>query len=219
MNGQTTFLPVGCLRRFLNLAGAVLMSCLLMGCSLDPFGTKKEVQAVRTSTSEDVRILSGDVRRLQDELNNLLVRFDGFSSAQEREIAALKAAVKGLEQQVGQAAVSTLSEVDRKIAELDAKRIADKNELVAKINTVVDRINVLSKRLQTASPARPGTTETISQKGFYYTVEEGDTLWGIANKFRSEYGVTVDAIRQANNMTASDSRIVSGQKLFIPVKE
>lgn len=202
------------LRRVVPLVGC----CCLAGCSINPFGTKQEVREVRTSTAEDIKIVRGDIQRLQEHVNNLSVRLDRVSSAQEREILDLKSAVSSLDSRVTQASNSVLAEVDRKIAEQDAKRAADKNQLVAKINSVVERINALSRRVRTAPspPSRGG--ETVSQKGFYYTVEEGDSLWGIASKFR-ERGVTVDAIRQANEMPSTSSRIDPGQKLFIPVKE
>jgi len=45
----------------------------------------------------------------------------------------------------------------------------------------------------------------------YYTVQPGDTLYGIA----SRYGVTVDALIQANNLTGGI--IYVGQTLRIPV--
>jgi LysM repeat protein len=45
-----------------------------------------------------------------------------------------------------------------------------------------------------------------------YTVAEGDTLSGIADMF----GVTWDAIIQANNLQSQDSIFV-GQELLIPV--
>ncbi len=201
--------------RFLVL---LMMSSCLAGCSFDPFGAKEEVQAVRTSTGEDINMLRGDLRRIQEEVNNLSARFDRFSSAQEREVVALKSAVNGLERQVGQTGTSLLSEVDRKIAEQDSKRVADKNELVGKINSVVDQVNNLSRRVRAGSAPPSTAGEKITQKGFYYTVEEGDSLWGIASKFK-EYGATVEAIRQANNMDSSNSRIVTGQRLFIPAKQ
>jgi LysM repeat protein len=45
-----------------------------------------------------------------------------------------------------------------------------------------------------------------------YVVEEGDTLSGIADMF----GVTWDAIIQANNLQSQDSIFV-GQELLIPI--
>lgn len=205
-------------RRFAQHAVPPFLLLTLVGCSFDPFGTKEEVRTVRTNTSEDMNILRGDVLRLKEDVNNLAASVDRLSSSQEREISSLRSAVGALERQVSQTSPSVLSEVERKLADLDAKRVADKNQLVEKINAVVDQVNTLARRGSTA-PSGSGSTRTVSQKGFYYTVEERDTLWGIASKFRNEYGVTIEAIRQANDMGASDNRIVPGQKLFIPVKE
>ncbi len=170
------------------------------------------------SASEDIKITRGDLRRLQEEVNNLSVRLDRLSATQEREILALKSAVNGLDSRAGQANQSVLAEVDRRIAEQDAKRVADKNQLVAKINSVIAEINTLSRRVRTTRPSGSRSGETITEKGFYYTVADGDSLWGIASKFKDR-GVTVEAIRQANEMGAGSSRIVTGQKLFIPVKK
>lgn len=54
----------------------------------------------------------------------------------------------------------------------------------------------------------PRTSET------HYTVQEGDTLSGIAEMF----GVTWDAIIQANNLQSQDAIFV-GQELLIPGPE
>jgi LysM repeat protein len=198
---------------------AAFLTCsCLAGCGLDPFGAKQEVREVRTSTSEDITTFRKDLHRLQQDLTNLSAHFDRSSAAQEKEILALKSAVKALDSRVAESNAAILSEADKKIRELDAKRLADKNQLVTKINSIVDRINALSQRLSAPSSPSHTPTETVAQKGFYYTVEEGDSLWKIVRKFK-EYGVSVQDLQQANNMSSSDSRIVTGQKLFIPVKK
>ena len=51
---------------------------------------------------------------------------------------------------------------------------------------------------------------TTSSSGGSHTVGAGDTLWGLSRK----YGVSVDAIRQANGL--SSDVIVTGQSLSIP---
>jgi LysM repeat protein len=45
-------------------------------------------------------------------------------------------------------------------------------------------------------------------------VSQGDTLWGFSKK----YGVSVNAIRAANNMAATDNNVRLGQKLIIPAR-
>jgi LysM repeat protein len=183
-----------------------------------PLGSKEEEHKVRTNTGEDIRILRGDILRLREDVNTLAAQFDRLSAVQEREITAMKAAVNGMDNQVTQATTSILTEVDRKIAELDAKRVADKNQLVAKMNSAIEQLNDLSQKVRAIPPPRSGSGETVTETGFYYTVEDRDTLWGIASKYK-QYAVTVDAIRRANNMDPASNRIVPGQKLFIPAKE
>jgi len=53
------------------------------------------------------------------------------------------------------------------------------------------------------TPARPQAT---------HTVVRGDTLWGLSRK----YGVSVDAIKQANNMR--NDTVVLGTRLVIPAR-
>ncbi len=46
----------------------------------------------------------------------------------------------------------------------------------------------------------------------YYTVEPGDTLWGIAQYF----GTTIDDLLRYNNI-ADPNRIMPGAQLYIPI--
>lgn len=86
-----------------------------------------------------------------------------------------------------------------------------------KYNTTVDEIKKLNnlttnnlsigqKLLLSQTPSTPPTTPA----GTAYTIKAGDTLYAIANK----YGVTVDSIKQANNLTSNTLTI--GKTLTIP---
>jgi len=61
------------------------------------------------------------------------------------------------------------------------------------------------------TPELPAPTEPPVVAGITYTVQQGETVWGISRKF----GTTVDAIVRANNLDAN-ARIRTGQKLIIP---
>ncbi len=59
------------------------------------------------------------------------------------------------------------------------------------------------------APAAPPPAKPPAAR--YHTVERGDTLWGISR----EYGVTVRAIEEANNLD-DPGRLSVGQRLIIP---
>lgn len=61
------------------------------------------------------------------------------------------------------------------------------------------------------TPEPPASTEPPVVAGITYTVQQGETVWGISRKF----GTTVDAIIRANNLDAT-AKIRTGQKLIIP---
>jgi LysM repeat protein len=67
-------------------------------------------------------------------------------------------------------------------------------------------------RLPTATPTPRPPTSTPTVEPVVHTVEDGETLSRIAQN----YGVTVEAIMEANGLTDPD-RIIAGQTLIIPV--
>ena len=63
-----------------------------------------------------------------------------------------------------------------------------------------------------ASPAVAARPSTPAPAQANHTVVRGDTLWGLSRK----YGVSVDAIKQANNMR--NDTVVLGTTLAIPAR-
>jgi pilus assembly protein FimV len=73
-----------------------------------------------------------------------------------------------------------------------------------------------------AASGEPQATEKPSTGGTKYKVKKGDTLWGIGQKYASDYGVSVSAmvtkIKKANPKIKADNVIHVGQILIIPAK-
>lgn len=100
-----------------------------------------------------------------------------------------------------------------------AKKFNTSSKAIAEANPNVNpsRLQIgQSLRIPAPSAAAPATVapaaESTASGGQVYTVKSGDTLTRIA----SRQGVSVRAIRSANNLTTD--RITVGQKLKIPAK-
>ena len=74
--------------------------------------------------------------------------------------------------------------------------------------------NAAYEETTTAPPAITPSPSPAPAVASTHTVVRGDTLWGISRK----YGVSMDAIRAANNMTATDNNVVLGRTLNIPAR-
>ncbi len=92
--------------------------------------------------------------------------------------------------------------------------------IASKNNTTVNELkslnNLSNNTLQVGQLLKlptinSGNNNSTSSKNIY-TVQKGDSLWAIANK----YGTTVDNIKSANNLTSNNLSI--GQTLIIPTE-
>ncbi len=84
------------------------------------------------------------------------------------------------------------------------------DQIKAKNNLTTNLLSIGQKLIIPTGEASVEEPETPSIGGVNYVVQKGDNLYTIANK----YGVTVDQIKQANNLTSNILKI--GQILIIP---
>ena len=103
---------------------------------------------------------------------------------------------------------STNIYVGEKINVYSANKVKTINNDKKTVNTKVKEIN---KPVVVNKPNDNKKT-TLSRKVVYYTVQKGDTLWSIANKYP---GVSVDEIKKTNNLF--DTKLKPGQKLKISI--
>jgi membrane-bound lytic murein transglycosylase D len=67
----------------------------------------------------------------------------------------------------------------------------------------------INQQLRVKNPAESSQETATKEEARYYTVQSGDTLWDIANKYK---GVTVDEIKRLNNIYNS-KRLNVGQRI------
>jgi LysM repeat protein len=105
--------------------------------------------------------------------------------------------------------ISTITKMVRTTAE----QLPEKTEEILRTEPtdILPALTKLMERIASSADtdtAAPQPTE--AQPAVTHVVEHGNTLYAIAK----QYGVTVDAIRQANGLTSNDLSV--GQHLYIP---
>jgi len=146
---------------------------------------------------------------------------------QKEQIQALEKEIADLRDKMNQpgannyASADDLQKLAGQVQELAKKQQAD-NDLILKEIDKLGKISGGSTVSHKAPPSVETTTSTDnpspggSQKGYYYAIQDKDTLSAIAKAYRAQnIKVTVDQILKANPGLDPKNLIV-GKKIFIP---
>jgi len=163
----------------------------LSGCSTfegwNGGGSSSTKSTEITYLQEQVRLLTERVTSLEQRNANL-----------EREVADLQTR---LAQTQGGASAAELQQLRTQVQELQMQREKDKQAILDEVSKIVAGV---------AANRKAASSSTGGDVGYEHTVEKGQTLFDIARA----YGVTVAAIKKANNLDSDLIRV--GQVLFIP---
>jgi LysM repeat protein len=173
--------------------------------------------------------------RAQDaELTERLNKVEGYVQDlqatqldQKKQIQALEKEIADLRDKLNQPAVNNsasaedLQKLAGQVQDLAKKQQAD-NDLILK---EIEKLGKISSGPTVSHRPPPEVAPTATtdnpppggpQKGYYYTIQDKDTLSAIAKAYRAQnIKVTVDQILKANPGLDAKSLIV-GKKIFIP---
>jgi nucleoid-associated protein YgaU len=168
----------------------------------------------------------------QSQIDKLSGQIQDLLAAQEQQgkkIDALAKEVSELRDKVNtpqvndSASAADLKNLAEKVQEVDKKRQADR-ELILKEIDKLGKVAAGAPSHARTAPAPvpagggdPGTAAPAApQKGYYYTVQSGDTLAAIAKAYREQgVKVTTSQILKANPGLDAN-KLYSGKKIFIP---
>ncbi len=151
----------------------------------------------------DQQWIEEQIQRVQGRQENTDLQIEEL----HRQIDRLREEIRRAGSMQESAVTLKVDAVEARIAQLEAARQRDREEIVNHISERMSRMIAASApTVPTSRPSRP-----VSATGYEHIVEAGQTLSHIAQA----YGVTVRAIVDANNIPDPNNLRV-GQKLFIP---
>lgn len=153
---------------------------------------------------EDMLIVQDDIRKLQGRLEGIELEVERMSQqvatmrdTQSREVAAQLRSLQ-----------DRLTEIESRIARVDAAREKDKQEMIDRLS---GKIAEIMARAAPKPSGKKASERRYSGTGYEHEVKSGESISAIA----AAYGVSVQAILD-NNDIKDAHKIRVGQKLFIP---
>lgn len=168
----------------------------------------------QSTVGRELAHLRQDMQQLQTEINRL-----------KQEIAELRRENSLLRERAGQSTAVTMDQFTREVAALRAEALAaDARQEQSTLQKVGQQLESLAQQTQSALQAlaksiegAPTVQPTIQfsddfpKSGVAYTIQPGDTLSKIAERFNS----SVKDIQNANRIT-NPALIQAGQSIFVP---
>lgn len=190
---------------------------------------KRFLFSVLIAASTATTVLAQDAEA-QAQIDKLSGQIQDLLAAQERQtkqITALEKEVSELRDKVNTPQVNNsasnddLKNLAEKVQEIDRKRQEDKELILKEIKKAGEAVASGASAKTKSKPAPPAddtppATSDGPQKGYYYTVQSGDTLAAIAKAYRDQgVKVTTTQILKANPGLDANKLYV-GKKIFIP---
>lgn len=178
--------------------------------------TGNAARAQEDATQQQIDKLSGQIQDILDA-----------QTQQGKRIDALEKQIGDLSDKMNQpggnnfASAGDLKDLAEKVQQIEKKRQEDNQ----KILDTLDKLGKTTGAPRRSTPVAPvdnsatataTTAANVPTTGHYYTIQDKDTISGIAKKYRAEgVKVSVDQILAANPGLNPSSLIV-GKKIFIP---
>ncbi len=221
-----------------------ISALLVAGCVSDQLAKKDDVTFVETSMNREMSALKQQVDLSNSKSDEAMQRiqatrrsFDEQTAALSKDNESLKDHVKqqgeqiaALQRELAQTKADLTKVMDTKMDALLDAIVKENQKVVQQINRrqghAAEKAPASSKASPAAAaapaasqpapaPASGGATQAAdADNGFYHTIERGQTISQIA----SQYGVTIDEILQANELSDPD-RLSVGQQILIPKKQ
>jgi LysM repeat protein len=159
----------------------------------------------------------------EEKLNKILGQFEDIiatQKAQQKQLAELSSEIASLRERVNRpseayATPDDLRKVADAVREIDRKRIEDSEKVERHLLELGKTLSAAARKPAREPDAEP-VRAPVSDKGYEYVVQSGDTISVIVQAYRDKnIKVTVDQVLKANP-GLNPNKLKVGQKIFIP---
>jgi septal ring factor EnvC (AmiA/AmiB activator) len=179
-------------------------------------------------TASIARAQDAATQQLIDEINGRIQNLADMQAAQGKRLATLEKSISDLQDKLNQPAANNSASADdlKKLAaqvqEIDRKRQEDNQKILdalEKLGKAGGATTVSHKPAVSTTTSTDTSTTPLAgpQKGYYYTIQEKDTLSAIAKAYSAELKIKLTAEQiQAANPGLNPKNLIVGKKIFIP---